>query len=279
MTRNRTLALIAVGALVILVIFGRGFISRLLSSLPFTGVPGSTGEVIFPTANSSLVKGQTYTLRWSGGGDEKTIAIFVIDKSLESQGVSVSAGDRVYDVPNTGTYSYTVLPTLKEGEYKLQIGTLTSPYFRIVDTPPDAEICQSTDLAAKAEFEGAAGTVYGTFTITNTSTEDCTLVGENSVQLNYDSNINNIKVNFAKPTATERYQLSPGASVTTQLQIPNGPQCSSDVQPVTVSYRYFMENNQQLTFVDAQGQKSFMINSCVSSNDITNIEAGSFATK
>ncbi len=279
MTRNRTLALIAVGVLVILAVFGRGLFSRFLSFLPLAGTQGPSGEIIFPTAESTLVKGQTYTLRWSGGGDEKTIAIFVVDKSLESQGVSVSAGDRVYDVPNTGMYSYTVLPTLKEGEYKLQIGTLTSPYFRIVDTSPDAETCQSTDLAAKAEFEGAAGSVYGTFTITNTSDKDCTLVGQNSIQLNYDSNINNIKVNFAKPTATERYQLSPGASVTTQLQIPNGPQCSSEVQPVTVSYRYFMENNQQLTFTDAQGQKSFMINGCASSNDITNIEAGSFSTK
>lgn len=276
MTRNRILALIAIGALVLFAVFGRSLISRLLSS---AGDAGQTGEVIFPTADSILVKGQTYTLRWSGGGEDKSIAIFVIDQSLESKGVSVSAGDRVYDVPNTGTYNYTVLPTLKDGRYKLQIGNLDSPYFRIVDTPPDEATCQSTDLTAKVEFEGAAGSVYGTFTMTNTSEADCTLAGENSVQLSYDSTINNIKVNFAEPTATVQYPLKAGASITAQLQIPNGPQCSSDVQPVSVAYQYHLANQQLLTFVDGQGQKSFMINACTSPNDITNIEAGSFAAQ
>lgn len=87
-------------------------------------------SILFPLGGETLIAGQTYTLSWVQGGE--SIHIFLIDTSLKEQGASVSISDRIYNIPNTGSYTYTVPLTLPSGEYQFQIGTLESKPVHII---------------------------------------------------------------------------------------------------------------------------------------------------
>jgi hypothetical protein len=105
-------------------------LSQVTSSPSATLSPTITEQSFsFPKGGEKLIKGQTYTLKWSGGHD--TTTLFLIDKSLESQGVSVSITDHVYNLKNTGSFDYTVPATIQDGTYKFQLDKLTSNYFTI----------------------------------------------------------------------------------------------------------------------------------------------------
>ncbi|HWC57940.1 MAG TPA: Ser-Thr-rich GPI-anchored membrane family protein [Candidatus Paceibacterota bacterium] len=97
----------------------------------FVPAPCATTPITFPAGGEHLVAGHTYVLQWTPTA-ESTTQIFLIDTALEPIGASVSSVDRVYDVPNTGTYSYTLPKTMKAGTYKFMIGEATSNTFEIV---------------------------------------------------------------------------------------------------------------------------------------------------
>jgi hypothetical protein len=90
----------------------------------------SQSKITFPKGGEKLTKGQSYTLTWTGGGNQ--LQIFLIDTALESQGESVSEVDKLYGINNTGSYEYKVPDDIKEGTYKFEIGTMTSKPFQIV---------------------------------------------------------------------------------------------------------------------------------------------------
>lgn len=156
-----------------------------------------------------------------------------------------------------------------------------SPLVFVTPTPSpnveDATLCQVNQLSAQVEFEGAAGSTYGTFTLSNTSVQDCAIVGENMIQLQYSSDINNIKVNPDQNTTRERYQLPAGQSLYAHVRMPNGPQCNSEPKQVPVKYHYTIGNGQTLFFTDSSGTDTFLLTACSSPNDITQIEMSSLS--
>lgn len=85
---------------------------------------------IYPKGGEVFIIGKTYTLKWSGKTDTSA-ALFLIDSSLESKGVSVSISDRVYDIPQTGGEKYRFSQRLKPGTYKFQLGRAESDYFQV----------------------------------------------------------------------------------------------------------------------------------------------------
>jgi len=89
-----------------------------------------TSSITFPTSSDVLIKGKMYTLAWKPSQQGET-QIFLIDKAFESKGVSVSIVDRVYHLPDTGSYRYTIPSNIPSGTYKFTIGTYTSDYFSI----------------------------------------------------------------------------------------------------------------------------------------------------
>ncbi len=86
--------------------------------------------IIFPQKNDRLTIGKTYTLQWAGNGEGMT-DIFLIDVALKPVGASVSSVDRLYHVPNTGSYAYTVPQRIDPGTYQFEIGTTTGEEFQI----------------------------------------------------------------------------------------------------------------------------------------------------
>lgn len=87
-------------------------------------------QIIFPKGGEKLIKGKSYTFKWSGG--DSVIAIFLVDSSLESKGASVSLTDRLYGIPNKGSYLYTFPARIQAGTYKVRIGKQESGYFKVV---------------------------------------------------------------------------------------------------------------------------------------------------
>lgn len=112
------------------------FVLQNKSSLPITTTtitptifPSPTETHIFPKGGETLHQGESYTLRWTPGTG--TTNIFLVDTAYESAGASVSLVDRVYNIPNSGSYKYTVPKDLPNGTYKFQIGTIITNTFQI----------------------------------------------------------------------------------------------------------------------------------------------------
>ncbi len=93
-----------------------------------TIIPSSENNV-FPKGGETFHQGQSYILKWASGSGNTNI--FLVDTAYESQGVSVSLVDRVYNIPNSGSYTYTVPRNLPNGTYKFEIGNITTNTFQI----------------------------------------------------------------------------------------------------------------------------------------------------
>lgn len=96
-----------------------------------SGSVADTLQIIFPKGGERLIKGKTYSFKWTGGHDS-TISIFLVDSALESKGASVSLTDRLYGIQNKGSYDYSFPDRVAAGTYKVQIGKKESGYFRVV---------------------------------------------------------------------------------------------------------------------------------------------------
>jgi hypothetical protein len=95
---------------------------------PPTASPSSS-SITFPKGGETLKQGQIYTLTWTP--ETGNTNIFLVDTGFESQGTSVSLVDRVYNIPNSGSYTYTVPKDLPDGTYRFQIGTMNTATFQI----------------------------------------------------------------------------------------------------------------------------------------------------
>lgn len=94
-----------------------------------TSIPSPHITVTFPKGGETLKQGQIYTLTWTPGTGK--INIFLINTAFKSQGTSVSLLDRVYSIPNSGAYTYTVPKNLPDGIYQFQIDNMTTNTFYI----------------------------------------------------------------------------------------------------------------------------------------------------
>lgn len=134
--------------------------------------------------------------------------------------------------------------------------------------------CTKGDLSSVVRFEGAAGSIYANFEIKNISNKKCVLVGENSIQLQFDPSVKNIKETFDENSSNKVFTLDLGASVSAVARIPNGPQCGEGVSQTNVGFTY-TANNDVLTFSDLSKKQQFIINNCLSDKEITRIDISS----
>ncbi|MBI4598787.1 hypothetical protein HY734_01165 [Candidatus Uhrbacteria bacterium] len=86
--------------------------------------PAAVIRFLSPSENEEWKTGETREIVWEGGG--KTVGLFLIDQSLESEGASVSVSDRVDAMPNEGRYTYAVPTDFKEGTYKWCLSSETN---------------------------------------------------------------------------------------------------------------------------------------------------------
>ena|SRR5688572_3871276 len=89
----------------------------------------TSNPVTISAPNETAIKGKTYEIKWVAGSGKTDI--FLVNRALESEGVSVSLADRIYNVDNNGTYSYKIPNNIPGGEYQLRIGEFSSDYFTV----------------------------------------------------------------------------------------------------------------------------------------------------
>lgn len=86
-------------------------------------------QFIFPKGGETLVKGNTYTIRYQGGS--QAISIYLVSQVIEPNKITASIKDRIYDIKNTGSYTYQVPQKLDNGAYRLIIGDDMSSDFLV----------------------------------------------------------------------------------------------------------------------------------------------------
>lgn len=242
-----------------------------------TGIKSTSGSILFPAGGETLVKGQTYTLKWTGGTGNTQI--FLIDTALEGQGESVAISDRVYNIPNSGSYEYTIPKNLSDSTYRFEIGTSTSNPFQISSNKNFTSYCAPNQLQANLSLEPAAGNIYGTFTIKNTSNTTCQVSGNSFITANYASTIKNIAVTHVGEPTQSTYTLEPNQTLYSQLHYPNGPQCSSAAQSTPVTFRYAVSPNKSITFTNSNGNTAQNVATCKASDEETTIQIWNISDK
>jgi hypothetical protein len=132
------------------------------------------------------------------------------------------------------------------------------------------QYCSSSDLQALLSLDHAAGNVYGTFTLKNISGYSCQVLGGQFIQANYTSS--NTKVVHVGQTPSQSFELAPGQTIYSQVHYPNGPQCSSSVTPINVTFTYSVSPTESVTFRDQSGKAEQSVQACTSQQDITEIQ-------
>lgn len=140
--------------------------------------------------------------------------------------------------------------------------------------------CSPQDLNALITIEGAAGNIYGTITLKNTSAQLCQILGGN-IGVFYDTgNIKNITVTAVGQTQTKPIVLTQGQTIYSQVHYPNGPQCQSlGIQTVPVIFTYKISPTSTISFKNKEGSETQTVQACKSSKDITDIQVWNISTE
>lgn len=137
--------------------------------------------------------------------------------------------------------------------------------------------CKPQDLDANLTTQGAAGNIFGTLTIKNTSTKNCQIISVNFILPSFDAK--NITVKNQGQTGPETFTLSPNQIVYSQIHYPNGPQCSGQISQANISYSYKISVNDSVNFKNQNGSTKQTIGVCQSSSEITEVDVWSLSKK
>lgn len=121
--------------------------------------------------------------------------------------------------------------------------------------------CTEDDLDGLAEFQGAAGSIYASLTITNKTDNSCIMTLGNSIKINYSAN--NILTKYTSNSASQTYTLPAGGKVYSQIRYPNGPQCQGPTSPKAITITYGEgDEDTILDFADKDGKTNFTVQAC-----------------
>lgn len=137
--------------------------------------------------------------------------------------------------------------------------------------------CTSSQLQATADPEAAAGNVYVTLTIQNTSQTACEVVGNNSLSVGYPNSVSNFQIAHKGQSTTPVFTLEPNQTIYSLVHFANGPQCSSEATDVDSMVSYDISQSESVSFTPTQGS-TIAIPSCGNASEITTIDLYPFST-
>lgn len=138
--------------------------------------------------------------------------------------------------------------------------------------------CTPSQLQATMQPEGAAGNVYVTLTIKNTSSTPCQVTGNNTVKVDYPLSVTNFKTVMKRQPTTAVFTLAPNQTIYSLIHYPNGPQCSSQATGVDAGVSYAISPKDTISFKPTRGT-TLSIPSCGSASDITTIDLYPFSNQ
>jgi hypothetical protein len=145
-------------------------------------------------------------------------------------------------------------------------------------SPSVSAYCMPSQLQTSMQPEGAAGNVYVTLTIKNTSKTTCQVTGNNLVKVDYPLSVTNFKTVTKRQPTTAVFTLAPNQTIYSLIHYPNGPQCSSQATNVNAGVSYTVSANDTVSFKPTSGT-TLEIPSCGSASDITTIDLYPFSTQ
>ncbi|MEO6509286.1 MAG: hypothetical protein ABIO02_05000 [Patescibacteria group bacterium] len=139
--------------------------------------------------------------------------------------------------------------------------------------------CTKKSLEATSSFEGAAGTVYGTFTIKNISDQECAFPQSNYLAANFDKTlIKNLNPVHTGHPEFQVYILKPQEALSTTITYPNGPQCGGAVKQIPVTFSFNLSPQGEVIFPNVDEKAETMINICEDSSVQTEVKIAPFST-
>lgn len=140
--------------------------------------------------------------------------------------------------------------------------------------------CQASQLDGLVTLNPGAGNVYGTISLTNTSTTSCEVPGNQFAKLLFDkTTVKNLAAVYQGFTSTSPFVLAPNDSVYATIHYPNGPQCQSGVTPINVSMTYTISPGNSINIKSSPNNIPFSIQTCTSESELTQVQISSFSTK
>lgn len=134
------------------------------------------------------------------------------------------------------------------------------------------DFCAPADLEATMRFEGAAGNVFGTFQISNSSSKTCRINGRGFIEPVYNvagnGNLGFIQTGLP---SVQYYDLAPGQSIFARYHAPNGPQCSTGIRQVAMSFNYPISTSEKVGFRDSQGSQQTTVANCDLQTEMTQV--------
>lgn len=248
------------------------------SHLGASPTPASNEQSItFPKGGETLTSGKTYTLKWAGGPNPTQI--FLINRDLEKEGVSVSLADRIYNIANTGSYDYVIPENIPAGNYKFEIGNIISATFRIESSKNSSasDFCKSADIKTTFTPDVGAGNVYATLTLKNVSNNSCKISANRYVSAQFSAT--NISTKHQGLTGPSTITLNPNSQAYSQVHYPNGPQCQGPINPQAVVFQYQISTSDSVNFINSKGSKYQTVNACNKDEGTTVLDVWSVFSK
>ena len=119
---------------------------------------------------------------------------------------------------------------------QLSVTPLLTPVPEVTASSGPAN-CTKDQLYGSMSSEGAAGSIYVDIKITNISKSSCNLTLGNNISPQIESD--NITSKYQTTSSGNvEFSLGSNESVYSRLHFPNGPQCSSGINPQNISFVY-----------------------------------------
>ena len=145
---------------------------------------------------------------------------------------------------------------------------------------PRHTYCESAAVQAVVTLSPGAGNVYGTFTLKNLSKNTCQILGNEFVNMSYDTNtVKNITVTHVGQTQEQPFTITSGQTLYSQVHFPNGPQCQSiGIHPIPVTFTYKISPTDTVTFRNPSEMISPVVQACSSPTDMTGVKIWEMST-
>ncbi len=156
-----------------------------------------------------------------------------------------------------------------------------SPILNYTVSPTNTmSYCTPQNLDASLTLSHGAGNVYGTFTLKNLSQQTCQILGEEFINVAYDTNtVKNITITHTGQTQSQNFILSPGQTLYSQVHYPNGPQCQSvGINTTGVVFTYKISPTDTVSFKNENGNIMQQVQTCKSPTDMTEIQIWNMST-
>lgn len=145
-----------------------------------------------------------------------------------------------------------------------------TPTIPVTAVPSTSQIsyCKENNISSTITTHGAAGNIYGSLVIQNTSASSCKIQGNQFIKVIFSAT--NIDVVPQGKTGPQSITLSPHQKAYSQIHYPNGPQCNGPIRQVSATYKYAISPTDSVIFTSGENTPT-SITSCVSINQTTQL--------